>query len=429
MEDSIITLKIERLGIHGEGVGYWNGLTLFVPGALPDEKIIAKIREKHKTYARAELIERLTTSPHRITPACPLFGKCGGCQLQHLSYHEQLKTKRQLVVDALERIGKLKDLEVLPCLSSPHPFHYRNKIQLPVSHNTLGLYAYNSHDLVEIDTCHIHCELGEEVFKALQQLLKEFPQEKLKHILIKTAVTTHQALVILVTKGKIDLMPLAKAIITSHPKIKGVVQNFHEGPANVILGKEYRLLVGQETIEEHFCRLTFLISPAAFFQVNPAQAETLAFKALEWASLQGNEIVLDAYCGVGTYSLLFAKRAKKVIGIECVPQAIENAIKNAQINGITNAKFICSTAEKFIPSLNEVDLVLLNPPRKGCDQNFLEKIALMRPQTILYISCNPATLARDLAYLSCHAYQVKKVQPFDMFPQTSHVETLVLMKL
>lgn len=421
-----IQITIQRLGIHGEGIGSYEGFTMFVEGALPGERVQAVITDVRKNFGRARAVEFLDTSPHRVKPPCPVFGRCGGCQLMHLDYEHQLETKRQRVVDALQRIGKI-DHEVLPCVPSPSPLSYRNKIQLPYKDSRLGLYAFNSHDLVEIERCYIHCPLGEKAFQHIKAILKKSPSEKLRHVLIKTAVHTDQVLVILVTEGESDITKLAQHIKTGMPEIQGVVQNINQAPGNVILGPINRILEGEGHIMDRICGLNFKVSPASFFQVNPAQAEHLYQKALEVCDLKGTETVLDAYCGVGTLSLLLAQKAKKAIGVESVAEAISDAQENARLNGIENASFTCALAEDFIGSLSNIDAAVINPPRKGCDPLFLEKLIALKPKKLVYISCDPATLARDLAILQTGNYRIKEVQPFDMFPQTTHVETLVYL--
>ncbi len=423
--NQIITLTIQRLGIHGEGVGSLEGFTVFVEGALPGENVKAAMYDVRKNYGRARVVEYLQTSPDRVEPPCPVFGRCGGCQLMHLDYGRQLEAKRQRVVDALQRIGKIQ-VEVMPCVPSPSPFAYRNKIQLPYKDSHLGLYAFNSHDLVEIERCYIHCPLGEQAFQRIKEIFRKSPPEKLRHVLIKTAVHTHQILVILVTEGESDVMEIAEKIKNSMPEIKGVVQNINDAPGNVILGKINRTLTGEGSIFDTICGLTFKVSPASFFQVNPAQAENLYRKVIEMCGLKGTEAVLDAYCGVGTLSLLLAQRAKRVFGVESVPEAIADAEDNAHANKIENAAFTCALAEDYISALSGIDAAVINPPRKGCDPIFLNKLIELGPERIVYISCDPATLARDLAILQDGNYRVKEVQPFDMFPQTVHVETLVV---
>lgn len=422
-----IELVIERLGIHGEGVARLLGFTVFVPGALPGERVRAQLFEKKKTYGRARVIQQLTSSSHRQKPICPLFGECGGCQLMHLEYTEQLKAKRERVQDALERIGKFK-IEVLPCTASPSPLAYRNKIQLPVQGgHRLGLYAHNSHDFVEIKNCHIHCDLGEKVMHLIQEILTESPTP-LKHVLIKTAESTEQALVIFVTTGEDFPRDVAKKLMQAMPEIRGVFQNINPATGNTILSADFRKLAGEESIEENLCGLRFKVSPASFFQVNPQQAEKLYQKVLEFAALTGSETVLDAYCGVGTLSLLLAKHAKEVIGVEASLQAIQDANKNAALNGI-HADFVCAPVEEFIAKTStKIDLAILNPPRKGCVPSVLSNLVEIAPQRIIYVSCDPATLARDLQILSIRGYALHTVQPFDMFPQTAHVESVALLK-
>jgi 23S rRNA (uracil1939-C5)-methyltransferase len=429
-----LELTVKRLGIHGEGIGDTHGFTVFVDGALPGETVTVSIEEVKKNYARAKVLSYQSTSPHRVKAPCPVFGRCGGCQIMHLDYPQQLETKRQRIADAMERIGKIFETPVAPCVPSPNPFAYRNKIQLPVIVDErvhMGLYAFNSHDLVEIEKCYIHCDLGEEAFQKIRALIRASPDPSLRHIVIKTAVRTNQVLVILVTQGEgaISLPETAEKILQAMPEIKGVVQNIHDSPSNVILGKTFRTLAGQPYIEDQICGLQFKVSPASFFQVNPAQAENLYLKALEYLAPQKDETVLDAYCGVGTLSLIIAPHVHKVIGVESVQQAIEDAEENAKKNHIKNASFVCADVEDFIATAPAIDAAILNPPRKGCEPQFLEKLADLKPRRIAYISCDPATLARDLSLLKGRGYTIANLQPFDMFPQTVHVETIALCRI
>lgn len=437
-------LEVERLGIFGEGVSSWYGCTIFVDGALPGEKVYASLYEKKKNYGRAKSLKILSTSPDRVEPACPLFGTCGGCQIMHLAYAKQLEMKRQKVTDALERIGKCTDVVVNECLPSPQSLHYRNKIQIPVvpkgDRVDLGLYARNSHQLVPMTECFIHCDLGEKVFKHVQSILQNsliqaFDYEKktgeLRHILIKTAVATNQVLVVLVSaiQPSETIIHLSKMIMDSVSEVKGVVHNFNPNPDNTVLGSQYFCLCGNESIEDELCGLKIKVSPASFCQVNPAQAKVLYETALENANVSASDTVLDAYCGVGAMSLLFARRAKKVIGVEYVAEAIEDAKENAYKNGIQNISFFASTTEDFLKDFKEsLDIVVLNPPRKGCEHSVLSAVADKAKKSIVYISCDPATLARDIHILSSLGWILDYVQPFDMFPQTAHVETLVVLK-
>lgn len=348
----------------------------------------------------------------------------------HLSYEKQLEVKKQKVVDALTRIGKIDPSLIQNCLPSPLPLGYRNKIQLPVQGTTLGLYAKHSHTLIAVDHCLIHCGLGEEVFQKIKAILQELgPYPPLRHVLIKSAIYTQEVLVVLVTNQKTSptLMAMALRIQKEIPHVKGVIHNIHSDKENVILGDTYHTLTGSPHIHERLCDLTFSISAASFFQVNPMQAEKLYLKALELSDVRTTETVLDAYCGVGTLSLIFAKKAKQVIGVECVPEAILDAKENAKRNHIENTTFTCANSENFIHTLSSIDVLLLNPPRKGADPSFLEGVKKLAPKKIVYISCDPATLARDLAILESYGFKTRIVQPFDMFPQTSHVECVALL--
>jgi 23S rRNA (uracil1939-C5)-methyltransferase len=442
--NQLIKLSIHNIGHHGEGVGSYEGYTVFVDGALPGETIEARLTQCQKRFGRAELISIIESSPDRVKPPCPLFGQCGGCQIMHLSYSKQLEIKQNRVVDAFERIGKIKDVKVLPCIASPGQLQYRNKIQLPVRQGLkgieIGLYARSSHHLIEVENCFIHCPLGEKIYRKVQQIIKgskikpynpQTGEGELRHVLIRSTVHTHEALVILVTNGDASkhLLEMAEQISLECPDVKGVIQNINQRQDNVILGKEYKLLEGLEYIQEVLCGLQFKLSPASFFQVNPLQAESLYKKALELADISGQETVLDAYCGVGTLSLIFSKFVKKVIGVECCAEAIEDAKENSRLNKIDNVKFVCAPAEDYIKKLDSMDIALLNPPRQGCDPVFLKSIGRILPKTLIYISCDPATLARDLGILYTFGYKVQLAQPFDMFPQTAHVECVVKLKL
>ncbi|MBA3602072.1 MAG: 23S rRNA (uracil(1939)-C(5))-methyltransferase RlmD [Parachlamydiaceae bacterium] len=441
--NQIIQLTIEDFGSHGEGVGHLDGYTIFVEGVLPGEVIEGRLIQRQKKFGRATLINLIKPSPDRQKPICQLFGKCGGCQLMHLTYQKQLHMKQQKVIDALQRIGKINDVDVPVCLPSPKSLAYRNKIQLPVRNGrtglALGMYAHASHELVELDSCHIHCSMGDEIFAEVNALIKKSTicaydpvtgKGELRHLLIKSAIYTQQALVILVTNviKPEKMTSLAEQIMLRCPQVKGVVQNINKQNSNTILSNTYQVLAGSDHIQEMLGELRFKISPASFFQVNPEQAVLLYSKAVEFANLDGTEIVLDAYCGVGTLSLFFAKHAKKVLGVECVSDAIVDAKENAALNGIKNVSFVCKLSEDYIASLSAVDVVVLNPPRKGCEPSVLQELKRLRPKTIVYISCDPSTLARDLAILREYGFAIEAIQPFDMFPQTAHVECVVKLK-
>lgn len=440
-----IRLDIQRLGVNGEGVGAFEGLTFFVDGALPGETVRAQVIELRKNFGRALLEKVLQPSSQRVTPVCPLFGRCGGCQVMHLAYDAQLMQKTQRVIDAFERIGKLKEPPVFPCHASPQPLSYRNKIQLPVRPGPqgelrIGLFARNTHDLVDVEHCYIHSDLGEKVYQQIRRLVLgssltpydvRTQKGELRYILIKSAVHTGQILVIFVTACAPTpaLRQVAQKIAESCPEVKGIIHNLNTSTQNAILGPHYQTLLGQEAIEEVLSGLHFRVSPASFFQVNPGQAENLYAQVLTYASLSGQETVLDAYCGVGTLSLFLAQHARKVIGVECVAEAIADAKLNAARNQISSSEFHCAAAEDFIKQLEAIDIAVLNPPRKGCEPSLLQEILRLRPRKVIYVSCDPATLARDTAILCEGPYKLTAAQPFDMFPQTAHVETVALLSL
>ncbi|MBA3957267.1 MAG: 23S rRNA (uracil(1939)-C(5))-methyltransferase RlmD [Parachlamydiaceae bacterium] len=433
-----LSLLVQGLGDHGEGICDLNGYTLFVEGALPNEHIQAHITEAQRTYGRAHLDSITEASPDRVSAPCPIFNACGGCQIMHLSYEAQLLLKRQNVINAVSLHPNLSHITVSSCTPSPQQFAYRNKAQLPVAGTKedfrIGLYARNSHNLVDVEACLVHCELGEKVYKIIRPLIQQSSltpydystgRGNLRHLLIKTAIHQQQVLVTLVTNGPVPLHDLANAIMQHAPEVKGLVQNINTQSGNTILGKEYKLILGSPHLFETLNHLLFRISSASFFQVNTLQAEQLYAKALQLADIQSHETVLDAYCGIGTLTLQAAQKAKKAIGIEYTPEAIEDAQFNASYNYISNVDFLCGPAEKLIQKLDSIDVVLLNPPRKGCERVFLEHLVKLKPRSIIYISCNPSSLARDLNFLHGRGYTADCIYPFDMFPQTTHVECVV----
>ncbi len=441
-----IIISITGLGSSGEGVGKYEGFTVFVPGALPQEEVRAAVKVVKKHYASAQLLEIVKPSPERVQPACPVYDRCGGCQLQHLSYAGQLQVKRQHVQDALARIGHL-DTEVLPVLGCANPWNYRNKMQFPAAMDAagvlnIGCYAAATHSVVDTEGCLIQKEANNQVLLTVRKWMKRFGisayDEKtgkglVRHVMARAGVRSGQVMAVLITSAY-DI-PHKKELIswltTYVPGLVSVVQNINKKATNVVMGSKTRVLYGEPTIKDSLGALTFNISAQSFFQVNSEQAEKLYNKALEFAALQGNETVVDVYCGTGTISLYMAKHAKKVYGIEIVAPAIEDANRNAQDNGCANAEFILGDAAAELPELLAKgvlpDVVLVDPPRAGCEERVLEAIAGVGPQRIVYVSCSPASLARDLAYLEQHGYKAVVAQPVDMFPMTSHVETVVLM--
>ncbi len=414
-----VLVVIRDVTIWGEGVASHDGLTIFVDGALPGETIRAAIFEKKPTYAKAKLSEIVESSPHRIKPICPVFGNCGGCQIMHLAYEKQLELKTKRVKDAFERIGKLKTFSVATCVASPKPLYYRNKIQLPVDRNLkMGLYAKRSHDIVPIKTCYIQSESGDKILQNIDLC------EGLRHISLRTN-RKGEALVTFVSRDKPtpEMMKLAKSVSLMQG-VKGVLHALNAREDNVLFSDAYTLLFGEAALVEEVLGIRVSISPASFFQVNLDQAENLYQKAFELAEIKNGQRVLDAYSGIGVFSTYLAKQGANVIGIEVVAAAVNDAKMNAQSNG-AKVDFRLGKVEDLIADLPDFDVVFLNPPRKGCDQIVLEATVKKSPEKIIYTSCDPATLARDLHYFASHGYAKIEAYPFDMFPQTMHVETVV----
>ncbi len=438
-------LTITDMGSEGEGIGKINDFTVFIPRAITGDVVEIRIVKVKKSFGYGKLVKLITPSPFRVEPICEVADTCGGCQLQHLSYETQLDWKTKKVKDCLNRIGGLKDIEVLPTLGMGTPYHYRNKAQYPIRQINgkvqTGFFAPRSHQLIPLETCYIQDPKKEAIMKAVLAFLEKYKisiydEEKhtglVRHLMIKTGYHTEEMMVCLVING--PKLPHAdefvKAIKAVAP-VTSIILNQHLEKSNTILGNSCTVLDGENAIIDYIGDLQFKISPLSFFQVNPQQTEVLYTKALEYAELTGDEIVWDAYCGIGSISLFLAQKAKKVYGVEIIPEAIENAKENAALNHITNAEFYVGKAEEVIPQMYEqgivADTIVVDPPRKGCDSKLLETLIKMSPNKIVYVSCDPATLARDLAYLVAEGYQVDKVQPVDMFPQTAHVECVVLM--
>lgn len=436
-----IEAVIEGYGHEGEGVGRFQDFTVFIPGGLKGETVKVQIIEVKKNYARGKILEVINTVPERINPSCPIFAICGGCQLQHLDYRAQLELKRQRVIDTIERIGGLNDVLVHATIGMKEPWRYRNKVQYPVGiykdQLVLGFYQQGTHRLVPVSDCLIQPLITNKIALKVRELANQYRlpvyNEKsgkglLRHVLIKTAYLTGEVMVVLVTNG--DYFPVgprfARDLAAAFPQIKSVVQNINRTRGNVILGDINQVLWGNDGIVEKVGGLQFKFSASSFFQVNPVQTQTLYDKAVEYAELSRRELVLDAYAGVGSLTLFLAKKAKLVYGIEVVPQAVANAKENTVLNGIDNVKFVTGTVEKELPKLVAgrlcFDVAVLDPPRSGCEERVLKSLAENLIKRIVYVSCNPSTLARDLKILKELGYETKEVQPVDMFPHTYHVE-------
>ncbi|MBU3142513.1 23S rRNA (uracil(1939)-C(5))-methyltransferase RlmD [Clostridium sp. CF012] len=440
-------MTIDNMGYEGEGVGKIDNFTVFVAGAIIGEKVKIKIVKISKNFAFGKLLEVIESSSSRIEPVCSIYKNCGGCNLQHIDYKGQLDFKTNRVIQVISRIGKLEDVIIHPTIGMASPYNYRNKVQLPVSNKNgavnIGFYAARSHDIINMETCHIQDKVADIVVKLTRQWMKEhniqsYNEENhmgsLRHIMIRKGFKTGEVMVVLVTNGK-SLPHKEEFIALITKKIQGIVsiiQNINSEKTNVILGAKCVTLWGKDTITDYIGEFKFEVSPLSFFQVNSIQTEILYSKALEYANLSGGEVVLDAYCGTGTISLFLSQKAKKVYGVEIVPEAIENAKINAQENKVNNTEFIVGEAEKVIPKLIslgvQADIVVVDPPRKGCDKTLLEAISSMGPITIVYVSCDPGTLARDLGILDELGYKTLEIQPVDMFPQTAHVECVALIQ-
>ena len=436
-------VEILDMGIDGEGIAKIDGYTTFVKGALKGEKAKIKMVKVNKDYGFGKLLEIEEASEMREEPICPIFGRCGGCNLQHLNYEAQLLHKVEIVKNTLRKQLGYEPL-VDEIIGMGIPYNYRNKAQYPVADGKIGFYADRSHDLIENETCYIQNtltdRLAKDAFKVLMKYGISSYNEKsgkgvLRHIVTRVGVNTNQFMLVIVTNGE-ELKNKDKIIneITSmYPSITSIIQNINSENTNVILGEKCITLYGQDFIIDRLGDYKFKISPLSFYQVNPVQTEILYTLAKEFADLNGDETVFDLYCGIGTISIFMADNCKKVYGVEVVPQAIDNAIENAEMNEVRNTEFYVGEVEKVIPKLYEggikADVVFIDPPRKGCDMTALQTIMDMKPKKVVYVSCNPATLARDLKVLTEECFEIKGVKLVDMFPQTGHVESVVLLCL
>ena len=446
-KNDLVTLEITDLGSSGEGIGKVDGFTLFVKDALIGDVIQAKIIKLKKNYGYGRLMEIVTPSPARVEARCLKARACGGCQIQPLDYEKQLEYKENKVGGLLERVGKIRDYVMEPIIGMEEPWHYRNKAQFPVGKDKdgkiiTGFYAGRTHSIVPLDKCFIQHPLNEQIMSIVQRWMEEFNISSydevshkglVRHIFTRIGKYTEEVMVCLVINGKkipkeAELIERLKQI----PGIKSICLNVNRENTNVILGKDIQCLWGQPYITDKIGEISYRISPLSFFQVNPIQTQKLYATALEYAGLTGKETVWDLYCGIGTISLFLAQAAKKVYGVEIVPEAIRDAQENARLNHIENAEFFVGKAEEVLPEQYEkngvyADVIVVDPPRKGCDEKLLACMVQMAPERIVYVSCDPATLARDLNYLSNHGYKVKKVRCTDMFPHSVHVETVVLL--
>ena len=446
-KDKMYVVDIVDIGQGGVGIGKFEGFTVFVDGGLVKDKIKVKITKSKKNYAVGDIVEIIEPSPYRVERKCSKELKdCGGCQIQELDYQEQLNIKTNEVKQVISRIGKLEDVVVHPALGMEEPFRYRNKAQFPIQKvdgsPVIGFYKKKSHDIIPTDQCIIQHDVNDKIIKIIKTYIRAYKvsvyDEKthtgvLRHLVTKVGFTSKEVMVVLVANGRKlpYLNELASVLKENIPGFKTLVVNVNREKTNVILGNENRVIYGDGKINDNIGDLVFEISPLSFFQVNPVQTEVLYNKALEYAALGENDTVFDIYCGIGTISLFLAQRAKKVYGIEIVEEAIKDAKRNAEINNLDNVEFYVGKAEDVVPKMYKQgkrgNVVVVDPPRKGCDEKVLDTIVSMQPDRVVYVSCNPSTLARDLAYLNEKGYKSLEVQPVDMFPHSVHIENVALI--
>ncbi len=441
------TMTIDDISTSGEGIGKIKGYTLFLKGALPGDEILVKVLKTTKKYGFGKLIKILKPSSSRVEPICPIAGRCGGCQLLHYKYDSQLEYKRNKVKNALERIGGITDVEVKETIGMEEPYYYRNKVQYPVGLDKdkkvqIGFYAIRSHTIVESKTCYIQNKFNDSIIQKIKEYIDESRlsiyseqahQGLLRHIVTRIGYYTKEIMVCLVVNGEsIPNESLLVEKLRTIPHMKSILLNTNKKKSNVILGEDIKCLWGKETITDDIGDIKYKISLLSFYQVNPIQTKKLYDKVLEYVNPRGNETIWDIYCGIGTIGLYLARHVKQIYGIEIIPQAIEDAKENARINHIKNAEFYVGKAEEILPKKHEkenikADIIIIDPPRKGCDQALLETLIQIKAKKIIYVSCDPATLARDLKILTNGGYAIVVIQPLDMFAHSVHVETVALM--
>lgn len=457
-KNDIVTVEITDIGVSGEGIGHVDGYTLFIKDAVIGDVVEAKVMKAKKNYGYARLMKVITPSEYRVEPKCAFARRCGGCQIQEMSYDRQLVFKDQKIRGNLERIGGFTkdqiDTVMQPVVGMEHPFGYRNKAQFPFGTDKegnpiTGFYAGRTHDIIANTDCALGVEQNKEILEIILQYMRENKiksyDEKtgkglIRHALIRYGFKTKEIMVCLVINGK--KLPKAERLIEKLIQIEGMTSitiSPNTRRDNVIMGDSYEILWGQGYITDYIGNVKYQISPLSFYQVNPVQTEKLYGLALEYADLKGDETVWDLYCGIGTISLFLAQKAKQVYGVEIVPQAIDDAKENAKINAIDNAEFFVGKAEEVLPEYYaeyerehngetaHADVIVVDPPRKGCDETLLETIVKMQPEKVVYVSCDSATLARDLKYLCANGYEITVCRGVDQFPQSVHVETVCLL--
>lgn len=445
-KNDLVTVKIEDMGHDGEGIGKAEGYTLFIKDTVIGDVVEAKIMKMKKNYGYARLVRVLEASKDRTEPKCPVARACGGCQLQFLTYEKQLEFKKKKVMGNLERIGGFSDISVEKVMGMENPWRYRNKAQFPVGKDKdrnliTGFYAGRTHSIIPNTNCYLGVEVNEEILNAVLDYMRENHVEPydeatgkglVRHILIRYGFKTKEIMVCIIINGR--KIPNAAGLVEKLKDISGMTSitlNVNTKRNNVILGNEILPLWGKEFITDYIGEVKYQISPLSFYQVNPVQTEVLYGKAMEFAAMTGKERVIDAYCGTGTIGIIASRNARDVIGVELNRDAIRDARMNARENKIRNVRFVPGDAGWFMEGMaaegEKVDVVLMDPPRAGSDRKFLHSLLSLSPEKIVYVSCNPETLARDLAYLTKRDYLVKKMQPVDMFPVTDSVETVCLL--
>ena len=435
-------VDIVDIGKGGVGIGKYEGFTVFVEGGLIQDKVKVRINKSKKNYAVGDIVEIIEKSPFRVDRICSDDLKdCGGCQIQELDYNKQLELKTNEVKQVISRIGKLENVEIHETIGMQSPCRYRNKAQFPIQNingsTAIGFYKKKSHDVIPTDMCVIQHDINDKIIKIIKTYIQAYNVSiynetthtgVLRHLVTKVGFTTNEVMVVLVANGTNlpHLNELASVLKENILGFKTLVLNVNKAKTNVILGKENKVIYGNGKINDYIGDLVFEISPLSFFQVNPVQTEVLYNKALEYAELKENDTVFDIYCGIGSISLFLAQKATKVYGIEIVEDAIKDAKINAKLNNLNNVEFYVGKAEEVVPKMysegKTANVVVVDPPRKGCDEKVLDTIVSMKPDRVVYVSCNPSTLARDLAYLDERGYKCVEIQPVDMFPHTMHVE-------
>ena len=441
-------VDIVDIGQGGVGIGKYEGFTVFVEGGLIQDKVKVRINKSKKNYAAGDIVEIIEKSPFRVDRICSDDLKdCGGCQIQELDYNKQLELKTNEVKQVISRIGKLENVKIHETIGMQSPCRYRNKAQFPIQNingsTAIGFYKKKSHDVIPTDMCVIQHDINDKIIKIIKTYIQAYNVSiynetthtgVLRHLVTKVGFTTNEVMVVLVANGTNlpHLNELASVLKENILGFKTLVLNVNKAKTNVILGKENKVIYGNGKINDYIGDLVFEISPLSFFQVNPVQTEVLYNKALEYAELKENDTVFDIYCGIGSISLFLAQKATKVYGIEIVEDAIKDAKINAKLNNLNNVEFYVGKAEEVVPKMysegKTANVVVVDPPRKGCDEKVLDTIVSMKPDRVVYVSCNPSTLARDLAYLDERGYKCVEIQPVDMFPHTMHVETVAKLR-